>query len=60
MSQDARNSLIALASVSAIFGLFYLLMWWIPDGLKLPYWVGPAGLALALSISMMRALAAFR
>lgn len=60
MSEDARNSLIAVCSVSALFGSLYLLAWLLPDDLNLPNWVGPVGLALAVSISIVRALVARR
>lgn len=60
MSEDARNSLIVVASVSAVVGSFYLLMWLIPDDHGIPYWVGPAGMALIVSINLVRALVARR
>ena len=58
MSKDARNSLIALASVSVIFGSFYLLMWLLPDDLRLPSWLNWAALAVILSVSIVRTLVA--
>jgi hypothetical protein len=60
MSEDARNSLIAFASVLAIFGSFYLVTWLTPDNLEVPAWLGLAAVALCLFINLVRAIMARR
>lgn len=47
MSEDVRNSLIAVGCVTALFGAIYLLMWLMPD-VELPSWTPYAVLALNL------------
>lgn len=47
MSQDARNSLIALASVTLIVGVSVLFMW-LMQGVELPRWTPYAVLGLNL------------
>ena len=56
MTEDARNSLIALVSVLAIFGSLYLFMWLMPNDVRLPSWVGLLSLPLLLFIHVMRRL----
>ncbi len=54
MTEDARNSLIALVSVLAIFGSLYLFMWLMPNDVRLPSWVGFLSLPLLLFIHLVR------
>jgi hypothetical protein len=54
MSEDARNSLIALACVSLIFGAGYLLMWLIPDDVVLPSLIGFVALPVIVFTQMLR------
>jgi hypothetical protein len=55
MSDDARNSLIAVACVTAIFGATYLFMWLMPD-VELPRWTPYAVLALHLLLLLSGAV----
>ena len=56
MSEDARNSLIALGCVSLLFGSCYLFMWLMPDDLVLPSWIGLVSLPVLLFVQMLQAL----